>query len=74
MANQHLRTTERKLSAIFVVGIFLFLITFEGAFLFARNFQENDRQKTDFEQEITRVADRPADPLSRNPLKNLLGG
>lgn len=61
MSTHQLVTTERKLSAIFVVGIFLFLITFEGAFLLARNFQENDRQKTDFEHEISRITERPAD-------------
>lgn len=57
MAHQHhhLRVTERRLTRLFMIGIFLFLVIFESIFLLSRFFLEKQNQKEYFLHETNKI-------------------
>lgn len=48
LMSDHLKKTEKKLVTLFVTGIILFLVLFEGIFLASRYFLERDAHEEGF--------------------------
>ena len=67
LKNTSLRSTERRLTTLFVGGAFLFLVVFEGLFIGGRLYTEGIYQKQDFEKEIHFITHRTLGEKGKRP-------